>query len=47
MLRSLLILGFRAGAFRHPAGEFPLRQNDIQFLKEGNGSIVYHTIVIT
>jgi hypothetical protein len=26
MLRPLLILGFRAGAFRHPAGEFPLRQ---------------------
>jgi hypothetical protein len=25
-LRPLLILGFRAGAFRHPAGEFPLRQ---------------------
>jgi hypothetical protein len=25
MLRPLLILGFRAGAFRHPAGEFPLR----------------------
>jgi hypothetical protein len=25
MLRLLLILGFRAGAFRHPAGEFPLR----------------------
>jgi hypothetical protein len=24
-LRPLLILGFRAGAFRHPAGEFPLR----------------------
>jgi hypothetical protein len=24
-LRTLLILGFRAGAFRHPAGEFPLR----------------------
>jgi hypothetical protein len=27
MLRPLLILGFRAGAFRHPAGEFPLRHN--------------------
>jgi hypothetical protein len=26
-LRPLLILGFRAGAFRHPAGEFPLRQH--------------------
>jgi hypothetical protein len=25
MLRPLLILGFRAGAFRHPAREFPLR----------------------
>jgi hypothetical protein len=25
MLRPLLILGFRAGALRHPAGEFPLR----------------------
>jgi hypothetical protein len=25
-LRPLLILGFRVGAFRHPAGEFPLRQ---------------------
>jgi hypothetical protein len=25
-LRPLLILGFRAGAFRHPDGEFPLRQ---------------------
>jgi hypothetical protein len=25
-LRSLLILEFRTGAFRHPAGEFPLRQ---------------------
>jgi hypothetical protein len=25
-LRPLLILGFRAGALRHPAGEFPLRQ---------------------
>jgi hypothetical protein len=25
-LRPLLILGFRAAAFRHPAGEFPLRQ---------------------
>jgi hypothetical protein len=24
-LRPLLILGFRAGAFHHPAGEFPLR----------------------
>jgi hypothetical protein len=24
-LRPLLILGFRAGAFRHPTGEFPLR----------------------
>jgi hypothetical protein len=24
-LRPLLILGFRAGAFRHPAREFPLR----------------------
>jgi hypothetical protein len=24
-LRPLLILGFRAGAFRHPAGDFPLR----------------------
>jgi hypothetical protein len=24
-LRPLLILGFRAGAFRHPSGEFPLR----------------------
>jgi hypothetical protein len=24
-LRPLLVLGFRAGAFRHPAGEFPLR----------------------
>jgi hypothetical protein len=23
-LRPLLILGFRAGAFRHPTGEFPL-----------------------
>jgi hypothetical protein len=26
-LRPLLILGFRVGAFRHPAGEFPLRQH--------------------
>jgi hypothetical protein len=25
-LRPLLILGFRAGVFRHPAEEFPLRQ---------------------
>ena len=25
-LSPFLILGFRAGAFRHPAGEFPLRQ---------------------
>jgi hypothetical protein len=25
-LSPLLILGFRAGALRHPAGEFPLRQ---------------------
>jgi hypothetical protein len=25
MLRPLLILGFRAGAFRHLAEEFPLR----------------------
>jgi hypothetical protein len=25
LLRPFLILGFRAGAFRHPAGEFPLR----------------------
>jgi hypothetical protein len=24
-LSPFLILGFRAGAFRHPAGEFPLR----------------------
>jgi hypothetical protein len=24
-LRPLLILGFRVGAFHHPAGEFPLR----------------------
>jgi hypothetical protein len=24
-LSPLLILGFRAGALRHPAGEFPLR----------------------
>jgi hypothetical protein len=26
MLKPLLILGFRAGAFRLPAGEIPLRQ---------------------
>jgi hypothetical protein len=26
-LRPLLILGFRAGAFCYPAGEFPLRQS--------------------
>jgi hypothetical protein len=26
-LSPFLILGFRAGAFRHPAGEFPLRHN--------------------
>jgi hypothetical protein len=26
MLRPLLILGFREGAFHHPAGEFPLQQ---------------------
>jgi hypothetical protein len=26
MLRPLLILGFRAGAFRHPGRELPLRQ---------------------
>jgi hypothetical protein len=25
-LSPFLILGFRAGALRHPAGEFPLRQ---------------------
>jgi hypothetical protein len=29
-LRPLLILGFMAGAFRHPAGEFPLRQSPMQ-----------------
>jgi hypothetical protein len=26
-LSPFLILGFRAGALRHPAGEFPLRQS--------------------
>jgi hypothetical protein len=30
--RSLIILGFRAGAFRYPAGDFPLRQLHFQFL---------------
>jgi hypothetical protein len=30
MLRPLLILGFRAGAFRHPAGEFPLQHGLFQ-----------------
>jgi hypothetical protein len=28
-LRPLLILGFRAGAFHHPAGEFPLRSGHV------------------
>jgi hypothetical protein len=32
-LGPLLILGSRAGAFRHPAGEFPLRQNSFLKLK--------------
>jgi hypothetical protein len=30
----LLILGFRAGAFRHPAGEFPLRHKPCKKKKE-------------
>jgi hypothetical protein len=34
MLRPLLILGFRAGAFRHPAGDF---LSDIRELGRGLG----------
>jgi hypothetical protein len=35
-LRPLLILGFRAGAFCHPAGEFPLRHPPMRKTKIPN-----------
>jgi hypothetical protein len=43
MLRPLLILGFRAGAFRHSAGDFPLRQVSFQKMDPQLGAITIGT----
>jgi hypothetical protein len=44
-LRPHLILGFRAGAFRHPAGEFPPRQNLIKLDKVRASSMIKKEVV--
>jgi hypothetical protein len=41
-LSPFLILGFRAGAFRHPAGEFPLRQRAFAFIADKACACPFH-----
>jgi hypothetical protein len=41
-LSPLLILGLRAGALRHPAGEFPLRQAHFPFNLPVFGDLCQH-----